>query len=95
MYQIKLCKYELMLNDTCVWGCPKYKEHFEAINNQNKLGSWSTLGQEHCLKVEECCNENLFLIKPIDKTYPQLLYKFVDFDCELSFKDDGKLSRLE
>ncbi len=47
------------------------------------------------LKVEECCNENLFLIKPIDKTYPQLLYKFVDFDCELSFKDDGKLSRLE
>ena len=48
-------KYEIMLNDNCAWGCPKYKEHFEAINNQNKtLSPWTTLGSDHCTKIEEC-----------------------------------------
>ncbi len=46
------------------------------------------------LKVEEWCHENLFMIKPINEMHPNLLYKFVDFDCELNLEDDGKLSRL-
>lgn len=46
------------------------------------------------LKVEEWCHENLFMIKPINETSPKLLYKFVDFDCELNFEENGKLSQL-
>ena len=46
------------------------------------------------LEVEEWCDENLFLIKPINETSPEFLYKFVDFDCELNFEGNGKLSRL-
>jgi len=49
-------KYEIMLNDTCIYNCPKYGEHFEKIAEQNRLegNPWEKLGQDHCFKVEEC-----------------------------------------
>ncbi len=49
-------KYELLINDTCIYSCPKYYEHFKAIAEQNTISKnpWEELGHEHCFKVEEC-----------------------------------------
>ena len=49
-------KYELLINDTCVYGCPYYFEHFRAIAEQNTLykNPWEDLGHIQCHKVEEC-----------------------------------------
>jgi hypothetical protein len=38
--KLNQAKYEIMLNDNCIWNCPLYKEHFEAIakcNTDNNL----------------------------------------------------------
>jgi hypothetical protein len=49
-------KYELLINDTCKYACPYYKEHFEKIALQNSLSEnpWSEFGHDACKKVEEC-----------------------------------------
>lgn len=48
-------KYEIMLNDTCIYKCPYYKEHFELIAKQNKTKNpWKTIGHHECFKIEEC-----------------------------------------
>ena len=49
-------KYEIMLNDTCVYNCRYYGEHFRKIAKQNRIDGnpWETLGEDHCKKVEEC-----------------------------------------
>ena len=49
-------KYELLINDTCVYGCPYYAEHFQKIAEQNNVSKnpWDELGHEHCFKTEEC-----------------------------------------
>lgn len=41
-------KWEVMLNDTCVWGCKYFDEHFKAIANEN------TAGRPYSKEVEEC-----------------------------------------
>lgn len=60
-------KYELLINDTCVYACPKYHEHFKAIAEQNTISTnpWKELGREHCFKVEECW-------LPIEKFNPDI-----------------------
>jgi hypothetical protein len=41
-------KWEVMLNDTCVWGCKHWDEHFKAIADEN------TAGRSYSAEVEEC-----------------------------------------
>jgi len=54
--ELNQSKYEIMLNDTCVYNCPFYGEHFEAIAEQNRLFNkpWKEGGHEAMYKVEEC-----------------------------------------
>lgn len=54
--KVDTSKYELLINDTCIYGCKYYYEHFYEIAKQNTLSSdpWKELGHEHCFKVEEC-----------------------------------------
>lgn len=49
-------KYELLINDTCIYSCPYYHEHFKAIAEQNTISKnpWKELGHDHCFKTEEC-----------------------------------------
>lgn len=49
-------KYELLINDTCVYGCPYYHEHFKAIAQQNfgVDNPWKDFGFDHCYEIEEC-----------------------------------------
>lgn len=49
-------KYELLINDTCIYSCPHYYEHFQQIAEQNTISKnpWNELGHDHCFKVEEC-----------------------------------------
>lgn len=60
-------KYELLINDTCIYSCPKYYEHFRAIAEQNTISKnpWQELGHDHCFKVEECW-------LPIEKFNPSI-----------------------
>jgi hypothetical protein len=41
-------KWEVMVNDTCVWGCKYFDEHFKAIADEN------TAGRPYSAEVEEC-----------------------------------------
>jgi hypothetical protein len=41
-------KWEVMLNDTCVYGCKYFDEHFKAINAEN------TAGRPYSAEIEEC-----------------------------------------
>jgi len=41
-------KWEVMVNDTCVWKCKRFDEHFKAIADEN------TKGNEYSEEVEEC-----------------------------------------
>jgi hypothetical protein len=49
-------RYEIMLNDTCIYGCPYYGEHFEKIAEQNRLyrKPWKEGGHDEMYEVEEC-----------------------------------------
>ena len=47
-------KYEIMLNDTCIYNCPYYKEHFEQIANQNKILSPWKVNPQRSFEIEEC-----------------------------------------
>jgi hypothetical protein len=41
-------KWEVMLNDTCVYGCKHYDAHFKAIADEN------TAGRPYSAEIEEC-----------------------------------------
>jgi len=49
-------KYELMLNDSCMYACPHWSTHFKSIAMQNTLSKnpWEEIGHKHCYKTEEC-----------------------------------------
>lgn len=70
---VNTSKYELLINDTCVYGCPYYYEHFKAIadQNTNSKDPWKELGHHHCFKTEECWlpnfNPNVGLDKDKEK----------------------------
>ena len=53
-------KYELMTNDTCKYGCPHWKEHFEedARMNIEYDNPWVDAGYDACFKTEECWLED-------------------------------------
>lgn len=41
-------KWEVMVNDTCIWKCKYFEEHFKAIADEN------TAGRPYSKEVEEC-----------------------------------------
>lgn len=41
-------KWEVMVNDTCVWKCKRFDEHFKAIADEN------TKGNAYSEEIEEC-----------------------------------------
>ena len=49
-------KYEIMLNDTCLYNCPYYGEHFEEIAKQNRTYKkpWEEAGEKEMYRIEEC-----------------------------------------
>lgn len=48
-------KYELLINDSCRYGCKYYYDHFKAIAEQNlSLNPLNEFGHEHCTNIEEC-----------------------------------------
>lgn len=46
--ELDCTKWEVMLNDTCVWGCKHYDAHFKAIADEN------TAGRPYTAIIEEC-----------------------------------------
>lgn len=46
--ELDATKWEVMLNDTCVYGCKHYDEHFKAIADEN------TAGRPYSKEIEEC-----------------------------------------
>ena len=51
-----MSKYELLINDTCIYNCPYYGEHFEKIAEQNRLYKhpWVDRDYNEMKEVEEC-----------------------------------------
>lgn len=54
--QLNQSKYEILLNDTCIYNCPFYGEHFGKIAEQNRLYKkpWEQGGYQKMYEVEEC-----------------------------------------
>ena len=54
--KLNVSKYEIMLNDTCIYNCPYYGEHFEKIAEQNRTYKkpWSQDRQDEMYNIEEC-----------------------------------------
>lgn len=46
--ELDATKWEVMLNDTCVYGCKHYDAHFKAIADEN------TAGRPYSKEIEEC-----------------------------------------
>lgn len=53
---IDVQKYEPIIDDTCVHGCPIFREHlFEMARiNRTYANPWKELGEEKCRLLEEC-----------------------------------------
>ena len=49
-------KYEIMLNDTCIYNCPYYGDHFRKIAEQNRLYNkpWEDADHDEMYSIEEC-----------------------------------------
>lgn len=49
-------KYEIMVNDTCKYGCTLFREHFDAINNLNRIygNPHKTIPVDELKRVHEC-----------------------------------------
>jgi hypothetical protein len=58
--ELNVTKYEVMLNDTCVYNCPYYGEHFKKIAEQNRKFDkpWLQGGQDKMKNIEECWLSN-------------------------------------
>ncbi len=46
--ELDCTKWEVMLNDTCIWNCKHFDKHFKAIAHEN------TEGRPYSAEVEEC-----------------------------------------
>lgn len=48
--------YEVLINDTCVYNCPYYGEHFKVVADQNSLYEkpWAEAGHDEMYNIEEC-----------------------------------------
>lgn len=54
--RVNVSKYEIMVNDTCIYGCNQFSDHFEAMHKLNRdyKKPWESLGFEVCDKIHEC-----------------------------------------
>lgn len=54
--QLNQDKYEVMVNDTCVYGCPYFDDHFKKIAHQNCrfTNPWKDGDPKELEEVEEC-----------------------------------------
>lgn len=53
---LDISKYEVLVNDTCIYNCPLYTQHFDAISLQNTLYKkpWEQGGHKCMHSIEEC-----------------------------------------
>ena len=53
-------KYEIMLNDTCVFGCDKWQDHFRKISETNRNTKTNPIGLDivSLKKIQECWIKN-------------------------------------
>ncbi|MAF36179.1 hypothetical protein CL622_03620 [archaeon] len=67
-------KYEVMLNDTCVYNCPYYGEHFKKIAEQNRTYQrpWQQASVSEMSNIEECWLSKQSDIKPTSFFNPDL-----------------------
>lgn len=72
--ELNMSKYEIMLNDTCIWNCSKYKEHFDSIALQNTLNNNYN---EKTKEIEECWIKGFDPFK--DSSYKCMDIKDSDF----------------
>jgi hypothetical protein len=85
--ELNRTKWEVMLNDTCVWGCKHWDEHFKAIADEN------TAGRPYSKQVEECWLPKFDFSK--DSKYPPMdikpenMRKLLDVGVR-SFKITGR-----
>lgn len=49
-------KYELLINDSCIYACKHFHDHFAAIAEHNRIAEkpWEELGYLNCFNAEEC-----------------------------------------
>lgn len=54
--ELDLTKYEVLINDACVYNCPYYGEHFKEVAKQNKKYKkpWKEAGYKAMYEIEEC-----------------------------------------
>jgi len=66
-------KYEIMLNDTCVYRCPFYGDHFKKIAEQNRIYKepWTPSNIKSMKNIEECWLSNKSDIKPTNTFIPE------------------------
>lgn len=53
-YATDITKYELLINDDCLYNCPLWKKHFDAIAEQNTKGVKYYDNYEENFAIEEC-----------------------------------------
>jgi hypothetical protein len=54
LYANDISKYELLINDDCLYNCPLWKQHFDAIAAENTKGTKYYDDLEHSMSIEEC-----------------------------------------
>jgi hypothetical protein len=88
--QLNMRKYEIMVNDTCIYGCPYYKDHFEQIALQNRLYKkpWSEADSAELRKVEECWLPNF---DPCVGHLPTVKKYGENYGMDLTIKQMNKL----
>lgn len=85
--ELNKSKWEVMLNDTCIWGCKYWDQHFKAIADEN------TLGRPYSKEVEECWipkfNPSKDSKYPAMDIKPENMRKLLDMGVR-SFKITGR-----
>ena len=58
--QLDTSKYEIITNDTCIFGCNIFREHLDKMSEINRThkAPWKELGHSECFKNEECWIKN-------------------------------------
>ena len=90
-------KYEIMLNDTCIYNCPYYGIHFEEIAKQNILykNPWVDAGKKKMYEVEECWLSERSTYKKPEGFDPDIGQKKVIEKLGDSYGMDLKISQIK